>query len=761
MTASTILNNGSGGTISTTRRRRRRSSLEMATAAVLAVAAVALTSTSGSGGGAVVAVAATDQFGQPTARPPSRPRNPNLLSTTTTMQEEDDDSHHQHQQQQEDDGEESHQSQFQQSRHAQQESQSQFSRERHLATTSAATFAHYTSARITNAIPFDLKLDRSTGQGYVVVGRRQDDTGGGSGTTDGIMMEAMTSEQVGRNDNDNDDNGNDGDGDGKKKKGVVVDGNYYLEQYGQAVEFATNYNPNTRSSVSNVGNDGTGDSNGENAIVSLSQIMPSDEEVHHQSKHTKAQVFQELMEEVIAEEKEWVATNKEEGRNNNKGLRGRRLDNIGNNQKEEEESDESREEEGVKKLILNLNYIHFQQSKSSSDNNDHAAADDDGHDEQEDDEYDGEEEGDDEDLEGDEDFEEDLEGDEDDEENFHDAQQEQDEETITITTNTKRFLQGLPQDNHPSSTTNNNNNNMTTKAKSKNKNKNKNKNRKNVKIKSLTPDKGSIISSQQTFTAKIKTFNTNKSRVESVQFQLTDPTGSSSDWLNVPPKNEKNDLFQITVDGFQKYKGTRWTYKMKAKDTKGNVVTSNDILVKVDGVGGSANDFSNGGGGGGNTNTNDKDENVWQAPPAPSSNSNSQKLKSNIQDSNWPYGGSIQSATGRILFEFTNTGTYVCSGTVINDGSNTNGRSIIVTAAHCAYSDTMKQFAKKAVFIPDQVSTRGNKSDWDCGNDRYGCWALSFGVVEKGWASNSFPANVQVCYHIVLCTYCLFVCLFV
>lgn len=58
----------------------------------------------------------------------------------------------------------------------------------------------------------------------------------------------------------------------------------------------------------------------------------------------------------------------------------------------------------------------------------------------------------------------------------------------------------------------------------------------------------------------------------------------------------------------------------------------------------------------------------------------------------------------------------------------------------------MKKFATKAIFIPDQVDTRGFKSDFNCANDKYGCWELSFAVVSNDWASKSFPENVEYDY---------------
>jgi hypothetical protein len=267
-----------------------------------------------------------------------------------------------------------------------------------------------------------------------------------------------------------------------------------------------------------------------------------------------------------------------------------------------------------------------------------------------------------------------------------------------------------------------------------------NKKKKLPKIDNLLPKKGQVISQQVSFSATISPAIATKAKIDGVEFQLTDPQGISSDWLAIPQisSSNKNSLYEITVDGFEKYAGTKWTYRIMASDVDGKKTTSSNVLFKVEGVGSGGKDFENGAPSG----TPDK------APPAPSPNSSGSGNdipQTLIKDSNWPYDGAIQSAVGRILFEFGgNGGTYVCSGTVVKD--KTNGRTIILTAAHCAYNDALKKFATKAVFIPDQVSTKGDKSDFDCTNDRYGCWTLSFAVVSKGWASNAFPQNVQYDY---------------
>ena len=270
------------------------------------------------------------------------------------------------------------------------------------------------------------------------------------------------------------------------------------------------------------------------------------------------------------------------------------------------------------------------------------------------------------------------------------------------------------------------------------------------------PNRNGKVWDVQTFSARVLPSKATGASVESVHFQLSNEYGEASELLVVPKIT--NELYEITIDGFSKYAGSTWTYSIIAKDTRGRRRSTDDISFHIV----TTDDFD----------TNEKKEQdddeddeegegVNRSPPAPdSSSSSSSSTGSKIllpqkyeTDTNWSYAGAIQAATGRILFEFDNTGqTYVCSGTVIHDGpsgktpDHTNGRSIIQTAAHCAYSDVMKTFATKAIFIPDQSSTTGDESDFNCRNDRYGCWHLSFAVVAEGWTTSHFPENVPYDY---------------
>ncbi|KAL7517206.1 hypothetical protein ACHAWX_002145 [Stephanocyclus meneghinianus] len=254
-------------------------------------------------------------------------------------------------------------------------------------------------------------------------------------------------------------------------------------------------------------------------------------------------------------------------------------------------------------------------------------------------------------------------------------------------------------------------------------------------ISDLRPSRGTKVLSSQTFSARIRPSSATVANIREVSFRLVDPGGQSSDWLPVPSSGAE-DLYEITIEGFEAYPSSKWRYQIMAMDDEGWTVESSNIMFRVDGNAGSDLESA----------ADDLTDNATDESDGPSGGNSAELMDLGVVgDSNWPYGGGIQSATGRILFEFNGSGTYVCSGTVVQDG-DIQGRSVILTAAHCAYNDSMKKFATKAIFIPDQVGTRGLKSDFNCANDKYGCWELSFAVVYNGWAFNSFPENVEYDY---------------
>ena len=283
-----------------------------------------------------------------------------------------------------------------------------------------------------------------------------------------------------------------------------------------------------------------------------------------------------------------------------------------------------------------------------------------------------------------------------------------------------------------------------------NKNSNRRKN-KLPRIDRISPSNGDIIQDKQTFRARVQPSSVTDVPVQAVYFQLTDSTGSKSDVLSVPRVSD--NLYEITVDGFSDYEGTEWSFSLVAEDERGKECKSEDVSFRIAKGGGDddggSNSFSD-------NNDNADHSSTGEEETVDVENENDGgggrlMPKKKATDSGWSYKGAITGATGRILFEFDGSDeTFVCSGTVIHDGAGghapdyDNGRSIIQTAAHCAFSDVIKKFANKAIFIPDQASTLGSESDFDCFNDKYGCWYLSFAVVADGWTRSSFPNNVEV-----------------
>ena len=72
-------------------------------------------------------------------------------------------------------------------------------------------------------------------------------------------------------------------------------------------------------------------------------------------------------------------------------------------------------------------------------------------------------------------------------------------------------------------------------------------------------------------------------------------------------------------------------------------------------------------------------------------------------------------------------------------------RTFLSFIVKTTYQDVNKQFASNAIFIPDQGRSLA-PTDFDCSNDKFGCWYLSFAVIEKGWAETAFPENAKYDY---------------
>jgi hypothetical protein len=102
--------------------------------------------------------------------------------------------------------------------------------------------------------------------------------------------------------------------------------------------------------------------------------------------------------------------------------------------------------------------------------------------------------------------------------------------------------------------------------------------------------------------------------------------------------------------------------------------------------------------------------------------------------SSWTAGGAVLKTTGKVLFAMG--GSYwVCSASVVKD--TVSGRSIILTAGHCAYDETGHAFATNWMFVPsyDTAPAPLTASGSFCANTTYGCWTASALVVDNGFAT--------------------------
>ena len=231
----------------------------------------------------------------------------------------------------------------------------------------------------------------------------------------------------------------------------------------------------------------------------------------------------------------------------------------------------------------------------------------------------------------------------------------------------------------------------------------------------IEPGDGATVGASQRFAATIA----DPSGVRSVNLVITFPDSSIQSFTM---SNSSGDIWENTLNGFTTSSG--WSWHMEAKDStkgKGNSTISPSYAFDVDTSG---------------------------EPPPPTGGDV-------VTNSHWSDGGAIQERVGRIYFEMpTNRrlkrwAGYVCSGTVATD--STTGRSVIITAAHCAYDDANNAFARNVLFIPNQDGTTGTGTDSNCNNDPLGCWTPSFSVVDTNWTTSTFPNNIpwDYAYYVV------------
>lgn len=103
--------------------------------------------------------------------------------------------------------------------------------------------------------------------------------------------------------------------------------------------------------------------------------------------------------------------------------------------------------------------------------------------------------------------------------------------------------------------------------------------------------------------------------------------------------------------------------------------------------------------------------------------------------SRWTSGGDIYRNVGRVFFEMG--GSYwTCSASAVKDTKS--DRSIVLTAAHCAYDETGRYgFARYWMFVPEYATLPAgfDPSGLFCTATSLGCWAAESLVVSNAYAN--------------------------
>lgn len=108
---------------------------------------------------------------------------------------------------------------------------------------------------------------------------------------------------------------------------------------------------------------------------------------------------------------------------------------------------------------------------------------------------------------------------------------------------------------------------------------------------------------------------------------------------------------------------------------------------------------------------------------------------SGVTGASWTAGGAVADTTGKVLFAMGGS-YFVCSASVVTDTAN--GRSVILTAAHCAYDESGGAFATNWTFIPNYDAAPAplsSSSNAYCDDTLWGCWTATALVAHQGYTT--------------------------
>lgn len=104
----------------------------------------------------------------------------------------------------------------------------------------------------------------------------------------------------------------------------------------------------------------------------------------------------------------------------------------------------------------------------------------------------------------------------------------------------------------------------------------------------------------------------------------------------------------------------------------------------------------------------------------------------------WTGGGKVAGSVGRILFS-SGGSQWICSGTVVSDGSTTNNYSVVLSAGHCAYDGTDK-WSSNFVFYPNFDA----EPTYTCQGRVNGCWTASRLAINSGFYPSGFGPDAAL-----------------
>jgi hypothetical protein len=106
-----------------------------------------------------------------------------------------------------------------------------------------------------------------------------------------------------------------------------------------------------------------------------------------------------------------------------------------------------------------------------------------------------------------------------------------------------------------------------------------------------------------------------------------------------------------------------------------------------------------------------------------------------VTGASWTGGGQVASSVGRILFS-SGGSQWICSGTVVAQGTNRDGYSVVLSAGHCAYDGT-DGWSSNFVFYPNFDA----EPTYTCAGRVNGCWTATRLSINAGFYPGGFGSN--------------------